>query len=61
VCVGDQIMGSFLPDEITKVVDSGIAFIYSFQPIIEPTVVLGLFIHPQFYAISKAFDISHHL
>jgi hypothetical protein len=36
-------MDTFLPDAITKVLDAGIAFIYSFQPMVEPTVVLGRF------------------
>ena len=46
-------MSSFLPEEMTKVLDTGIAYIYSFQPIIEPTVVLGSF-HPLLYVMNES-------
>ena len=59
--VNERNMGSYLPEEITKVLDAGIAFIYSFQPIVEPTVVLGscFIVHFVVYDVNECTIISN--
>jgi len=31
-----------IPEAVTSVIDDGLEFIYSFQPLVEPTLFLGM-------------------
>ena len=37
-------MNDLLPTAVTKVLDQGLEFIYSYGPVFEPTVVLGAYL-----------------